>query len=204
MEKSRGLHKKVLCAWLLFEFVYDFLSPDPRLFDGGYSTLHFVSLYLLARYVRLYGIPDIFRRYAATWYVGVSLLVSVALFVLFGTGHGAAHLNSYTSPFVIFLALMLLVKTDGIRIQSHWVNRIGGASFAVYLFHTHQMILPTLFLPWAKGIYNSYSGVEYFALIICYMVAWYAAAVVIDAVRQVAWQFVYKNTHRFVCKGKIG
>lgn len=76
VEKSKHLHKMMLIGWLSFEFVYDFASPDPRLFDGGYSTLHFVALYLLARYIKLYGVSNILRKYAGSLFVLVSLFVA--------------------------------------------------------------------------------------------------------------------------------
>lgn len=204
VEKSKNIHKWVLCGWLAFEFVYDFASPDPRLFDGGYSTLHFVALYLLARYVRLYGVHDFIRKNSGVLFVVVSLFVTCCMFMLIKTGHGLCHLNSYTSPFVIFLALMLLIKTDSIHIQNNIINRIGGASFAVYLVHTHPLVLGTFFLTWAKDIYCSFSGIAYLVIITCYMVAWYILAIVVDYIRQTAWHFIYNKSKKFICKEKIG
>lgn len=204
VEKSKNIHKWVLCGWLAFELVYDFASPDPRLFDGGYSTLHFVAIYLLARYVRLYGVHDFIRKNSGVLFVVVSLFVTCCMFMLIKTGHGLCHLNSYTSPFVIFLALMLLIKTDSIHIQNNIINRIGGASFAVYLVHTHPLVLGTFFLTWAKDIYCSFSGIAYLVIITCYMVAWYILAIVVDYIRQTAWHFIYNKSKKFICKEKIG
>lgn len=204
VEKSKNIHKWVLCGWLAFEFVYDFASPDPRLFDGGYSTLHFVALYLLARYVRLYGVHNFIRKNSGVLFVVVSLFVTSCIFMLIKTGHGLCHLNSYTSPFVIFLALMLLIKTDSIHIQNNVINRIGGASFAVYLFHTHPLVLGTFFLTWAKDIYCNYSGIVYLIIITGYMIAWYVVSILIDYVRQATWHVFYKKTYKFICKERIG
>lgn len=194
----------VLIGWLAFELVYDFASPDPRLFDGGYSTLHFIALYLLARYIKLYGVSNILRKYAGSLFVLVSLFVTGCMFMLIKTGHGLCHLNSYTSPFVMFLAIMLLIKTDSIHIQSKAINRIGAASFAVYLVHTHSLVLGTFFLTWAKEIYCSFSGFAYLVIITCYMVAWYILAIVVDYIRQTAWHFIYNKSKKFICKEKIG
>lgn len=204
VEKSKHLHKMMLIGWLSFEFVYDFASPDPRLFDGGYSTLHFVALYLLARYIKLYGVSNILRKYAGSLFVLVSLFVTGCMFMLIKTGHGHCHLNSYTSPFVMFLAIMLLIKTDSIHIQSKAINRIGAASFAVYLVHTHPLVLGSFFLTWAKDIYNNLSGGVYLVIITCYMVAWYILAIVVDYIRQTAWHFIYNKSKKFICKEKIG
>lgn len=203
VEKSKHLHKMMLIGWLSFEFVYDFASPDPRLFDGGYSTLHFVALYLLARYIKLYGVSNILRKYAGSLFVLVSLFVAGCMFMLIKTGHGLCHLNSYTSPFVMFLAIMLLIKTDSIHIQSKAVNRIGAASFAVYLVHTHTLVLGTFFLTWAKDIYCSFSGIAYLVIITCYMVAWYILAIVVDYIRQTAWHFIYNKSKSLYAKRKL-
>lgn len=204
VEKSKHIHKLVLFGWLLFEFVYDFASPDSRLFNGGYSTLHFVPLYLMARYIRLYGTSDLLRKNVGNLFILVSLLVSSIMFVLIKTGHGLCHLNSYTSPFVIFLALMLLIKADGIHFQNNMVNYIATASFAVYLIHTHPLVLGTYFLTWAKDIYGNFSGVTYLAIVTGYMLAWYVAAIVIDYVRLITWNFFYEKIGYFLCKGKNG
>lgn len=204
VEKSKNIHKWVLCGWLAFEFVYDFASPDPRLFDGGYSTLHFVALYLLARYIKLYGVSDILRKYAGSLFVLVSLFVTGCMFMLIKTGHGLCHLNSYTSPFVMFLAFMLLIKTDSIHIQNNVINRIGRASFAVYLFHTHPLVLGNFFLTWAKDIYCNYSGIVYLIIITGYMIAWYIVSILIDYARQATWNAFYNKTHKFLCKERIG
>lgn len=99
---------------------------------------------------------------------------------------------------------MLLIKTDSIHIQNNVINRIGGASFAVYLFHTHPLVLGTFFLTWAKDIYCNYSGIVYLIIITGYMIAWYIVSILIDYARQATWNAFYNKTHKFLCKERIG
>lgn len=51
---SRRMYRWVLWGFFGFQSVYGFLTPGAAFFMGGYSTISFVGLYLLARYVKVY------------------------------------------------------------------------------------------------------------------------------------------------------
>lgn len=54
-EASEVLLKRTIIFFYLFQTLYGFVSPESTgFFIGGYSTISFMGLYLLARYIRLY------------------------------------------------------------------------------------------------------------------------------------------------------
>ena len=135
--------RTVLLVWFGLEFFYGFLL-DAGHFDYGFSTLSFIGLYLLARYVRLY--PGRLSSFSA-WtdagiYTGLTLLS--ALFFWYGYkwfGMGF-HLNHYDSPLAILAALYLLLAFSKINLQSRTVNWLAASAFAIYLIHEQDLVSP--------------------------------------------------------------
>lgn len=46
--------QKVLLSFFIFQTAYSWISDGAVFFEGGYSTMSFIGLYLLARYVKLH------------------------------------------------------------------------------------------------------------------------------------------------------
>lgn len=188
IECSKRRHLQVLVGLLLLEFIYDFLSTGDMLFNSGYSIIHFVLLYLIARYIKLYGIPHFIQKYSLTIFFIVNLLVSIIQFV--GIRHGVTYffrLGIYSSPAIIFAAICLLITFSKLNFQNSMINKIATASFAVYLIHTNPFILPDFFMKGAIYVYETTSSWKYLVGIFFYITAWYALAIPIDLARQYTW-----------------
>lgn len=133
----------VIAAFFLAEFVFGYLL-DVGHFDYGFSPLFFIGLYLLARYVRLY--PE--KCFTLAWhcdlliYVAVTTL-SIAGFICgykwFGMGF---HLNHYDSPLCLVASLYFLLFFSKVKFNSKFVNWLASSSFAIYLIHTNNLVLP--------------------------------------------------------------
>ncbi len=55
----------VIIALVIVETWFDWIPPGPDIplgMSGGHSVLSFLTLYLIARYIRIYDIPSIFKR----------------------------------------------------------------------------------------------------------------------------------------------
>lgn len=78
---SQTEFRNVLVAFFVFEFIYGWIfSGSTQHIQGGYSTISFIGLYLLARYVRLYQ-PSISlksKRFYITSLSIASLCVTIA------------------------------------------------------------------------------------------------------------------------------
>lgn len=118
--------------------------------------------------------------------LGTTIISSVASF--FGVGYIAGILYGYTSPLVIMGALALLLCFNGLHIQSRFVNWLAASSFAIYLFHCNANLCEPYYRVYAQRIYATYSGLEYLAVILCFIISVAVMAVVIDQLRKVLWK----------------
>lgn len=189
IEHSKRKHMQVLIGLLLLEFVYDFLAADEMLFNSGYSIIHFVLLYLIARYIKLYGIYRPIQKHSLAMFFIVCLLVSIIQFI--GIRYGITYfyrLGIYSSPAIMLAAICLLLTFAKLNFQSNFINKIATASFTVYLIHTNPFILPDFFMKGAIYIYETASKWEYLIYIFIYIAIWYVLAIPVDFIRQYAWK----------------
>lgn len=129
---------RILFALIIFEAYFGFFPA----FDGyavkvishGLSVFHFVVLYLIARYIRLFGIPHFLKKYCFVFYICCSLLLTSLAFILIKTNHQSVmigkdnlvnQLFDYSNPLVIFSSVcffLTFVKLSNNKI----VARLGG------------------------------------------------------------------------------
>ena len=132
-----------LSAFFLAEFIFGYLL-DVGHFDYGFSPLFFIGLYLLARYARLYPGKcfSMAKRYDILIYI-VATVLSIFGFYLgykfFGMGF---HLNHYDSPLAVAAALFLLLFFSKLNFKSKAINWLATSAFAIYLFHTNNLVYP--------------------------------------------------------------
>lgn len=142
---SRKDFRSVLILFYLFQFLYGWIFKSATAFiQDGYSTISFIGLYLLARYLYIYK-PNI-----CAW--RTRRLLSMAFFLIFiitilyvvpplsGYMNTIALGNtflSYISPTTIFITACVVISFSKLRIQSSIVNLLAKSSFAVFLFHTN-------------------------------------------------------------------
>lgn len=188
IEQNKKAHLYVLIGLMAMEFIYDTCAMD-RVFGGGYSALHFIILYLLAGYVRRYGIWSIIEKYAFVWFLVVVVFFTGFRFWLVSHGYPQIQrLGQYSSPIIIFTGLCLFLGFKRLKIQSRFVNWVAASSFAVYLLHTNPLILSPVYIKFANSLFVNHSGVAYLGLIFLYMAAWFAISVLIDQIRIICWK----------------
>jgi len=141
---TRKTFRIVLLSFFAFEIFYGTVFGLGS-FEDGYSTVSFIGLYLLAKYLRKHGgrfmqmsIKQSFRGYFLTALVGAILYV-VHLFVL-GDRSVDKHID-YCGPFVLLSSVFLFVAFSKMRIQSVLINYCASSAFAVYLIHCNPHII---------------------------------------------------------------
>ena len=178
----------LIALFFLFEFVYGF-GKGCTWFSGGYSTIHFIGLYLLARYTRLFLIN---RRYISSRFAFLSyLLLSVITAVLFvlsmflirADGWGAVF--SYESPLVILSAIMLVISFAKIKINSPTINAIAISCFAVYLLHNNPFIFDYYI---CQVQYLVGHGISF--LLPLFLLLVFTVSIVLDKCRISLWQII--------------
>ncbi len=175
----------VIISFYTFQSIYAWIiGGENGGFLSGYSTISFIGLYLLARYVRLHS-PK-FTKFSYK----LDLVIFISLVLLNSLGDYVLH-NSrffqYNSLIVIFSSLHLLLAFSKLRFHSRIINWIASSSFAVFLLHIDNNILP-YFLYYCRQIYQEHSGIKYLATICVFLTAVFAVSVLLDKIRICCWK----------------
>ena len=184
---DRSALKALIIILIILQTWYEFVPRLINDFHNGYSILSFMILYLIARYVRLYGLPRVFRRYHIWIYISCSLLIAIGLICAVAFHfhpRGVAHwLLKYDNPLVIISSLGLFAFFEQIQMQnSKTINYIASSCIAVLLLHTSPAFshyIVSLF----HGIFSQYSGL---LLVLAWggiIVSEYVAAIAVDQIR---------------------
>ncbi len=165
-------------------------------FIGGYSLSSFMSLYLLARYVRIYGGGWCSLPRMADLAVVLLLPLVIALLATANTffewnifGDDVKYkmdLYSYINPLVLIGSVYLMLFCSKLSFQSKGVNLVAGSCLSVYLVHLNPLVAPH-FRACVQMIHEEFHGVALAGMILALMVGIYAASVAIDQLRIRLW-----------------
>lgn len=97
----------------------------------------------------------------------------------------------YDNPLNIAAAMLLFLSFEKIYIKLRIINWIAASSFAVFLFYGNNTFLGT-YTQYVRSIFDQYSGVVYFLIIMGYMAAWFAVAVILDQIRILLWKSIVR------------
>lgn len=123
-------YQVLLAIQLLLFSVWPSFLPNPPFDDYGYSFVHFITLYLIAGYMRLHV-----ERYPAKWICICGYLASFAI-VLLTKVMNWGYEWAYNYPFVIAEAIFLFMFFKQISLNSSLINQLASCAFGVYLIHT--------------------------------------------------------------------
>lgn len=188
--------RNLLIGFYVFQTVFGAFTMSASFIKAGFSTFSFVGLYLLARYMRVYG-----QRIwiYSKWIYVISIIGSVLWFYLplrFGVMRLAYMSILYTSPFCITgdLGLVMWIANMPPK-RNRYVNFLAVSCFAVFLCHACNVWTVKEFVALAKQIYDLYSGLFYIIVIVAYMTIVFGLSIAIDQLRKYAWSFLDKCTH---------
>ena len=187
----------LILVLLIFQTWYDYV---PRLINDlhrGYSILSFCLLYLIARYVRIYGMPKSFRKFGLVIYSCISLLISTALIYAV-----AAHFHPrgmddlllrYSNPLVIAASIGLFAFFERLDMSySKVINYVAISCIAVLLFHTSPFCVQYVTSLFRQLFYN-YSGIiviiGWGGIVLCE----FLAAVLVDQVRLQIERLIFRS-----------
>lgn len=164
-------------------------------FSKGFSGLHFMAVYLLARYLRLYGASRLERVSSSLLvaaYFGLTLLMVGVQWSLLWAHNAKVYnifldlLTQYTNPLCVAQAAVLLFIFARLQFQSRVVNLLGGGAFAVYLLHQCKYIRND-YCEIFRNIHLSHTLPEALLFDALAVVAVYLTAVAIDYVFRRFW-----------------
>lgn len=191
--------RNVLIAFFTFEFIYGWIfSGSTQHIQSGYSTISFIGLYLLARYVRLYQ-PRISLK-SKSFYIASLCIAPICVTAAYITppiwGIKTTILGSlwisYISPYCIAFSMFMILIFSKIQIQSKVINWIAASSFAVFLIHTNPNTL-WHFKDFFIGLYKTTGCFEYWLYTFVILMLIFVTAVVIDQIRIIAWKYLWQK-----------
>lgn len=189
----------VLLLMFIAQIVYGFL-PYASIFgwyNSGYSPLTFFFLYLLARYVRLYGLS--LQRLSSLLFFGgwalVALLMALLGFLTLYLGYGGYFLlyfYGYSSPLVIIGALLLLLAFSRISVKSSVINWIASSAFAAYIVHCHECVFDQIY----KSHIAVWFAMDYTLIFVAktafLIIVLFCVSILIDKCRLLIWSLINK------------
>jgi len=190
-----------LLAYYFLTFGMEWAFSASQQLERGFTTMAFIGLYLLGRYVRLHGGRwcQLAPRYDLLVFLGATLFSAlIALTLFWGMGRPldaddamVIRLVGYTSPMCIIAALSLLLFFSKLRIgHVRWINWLAASSFSVYLLHEEYLMRPR-YEAIAEYISQHYAGIVWFAVLTGFVLGLYFATTLIDQVRQQLWRRLF-------------
>ena len=189
--------RRLLIIVFAIQFVYGWHYRVIDELADGMSVLSFVTLYLLARYIRLYS-AGIVERLSKTFWWGGHVLVSliIAIIAYYQTKGDESlfplKVYSYTSPLVVLSAICFFCAFAKMSFQSSKVNSMAKSVFAVYLLHMNSSAIP-LYKSLLVSYYNSHTFAYYCLYALCVSIAIFVVAIVLDKLRIVLWNNLLKH-----------
>ena len=192
---DKSLFLIVLIGFFLVQTLYGWTGSMAD-FDRGYSVISFVGLYLLARYIRLYGgsIFSLHKWLDLAIYIGLSVAVAALYIVAVNVGIEklASHIFLYINPLAVLASVFFLLFFSKIELNNRTINYLSRSAFAVYLFHLNAKIWDA-FRDTCYDIYTSNTGSSAFLLVFCFLVSVFIVAIIIDQIRLLCWRPVGKG-----------
>lgn len=133
----------VLLCFYGFEFLYGWIGSTGG-FAAGYSAMAFIGLYMLARYIKLYGerLTSKSGRFYIAAYLLISLVVALWQFVqlhICGEIMLVSYLH-YDCPLVVIASVLLFLAFTRLNFKSKFVNYCATSAFSVYLIHVNPYL----------------------------------------------------------------
>lgn len=163
------------------------------------QLMQFVSMFLLIAYIKKYLINLDIKYYVRLLAFGIIAFIGSVLIINFlGTRIGffsnKVLIGADTAnPFLLFIAIALLMIFSRKKFVSTFINRISALSLLIYLFH-ENFIFASQIRPKAYPFIYEHFGYDY-------LILWVLVYAAILFVVSAAISFVYQNTlHRLTNK----
>lgn len=190
---SKKNFARFLLVYYLWAFIFGWLLWKDEGFQNGNTTLSFIGLYMLARYVKLHtNLPN----YSATFWGTVWLLiVSMVTTVTWGVNMSGLndHLGlvltnitgSYLAPNVIAASLCLILCFSKLNFSSNFINWLAISAFASVLLHGYMM--DEIYVENLRYLYNHNSLLLFVILAFGLMIGYLFLGAIIDKARIWIW-----------------
>lgn len=176
----------IILSFFFFEFSFGWLINSDN-FSFGYSTLSFIGLYLLARFLRLHR--PWFSSFSKSLDLTLYLLLSLIPVIIFSLTGKSFSMLAYSSPFVVSASLFIFLAFTKLSIQSNAINYVASSIFTLYLAHEHPFI-SEYFKELMRWGYDTLGGLLYIPFVFCFIFVLGLVCIPLDKVRIALWSWI--------------
>lgn len=191
--------KYVLITFFTFQTVYGWTGLSPH-YQGGYSTISFIGLYLLARYLKIYR-PSFSMKsqlvYIYTYIGFVFLLTALTILPAYLpisdkiVDFMIPKLYQYICPLVIAESLAFFFIFEKMHVSSkcaNIINKIAISNFAVFLLHTNPNVVDAVYRKNIKYLYTYTDSMFVNVMLIGGLILFFFfLAILLDQIRLLLW-----------------
>lgn len=194
----RTVFRNVLCAFFVFQSIYGWMFPDSTMhLQNGYSTISFIGLYLLMRYIRTYR-PDMSlqEKHAELKFIIIApICLTIAYIAPPLAGISTTALGwywiSYISPYTIILTASVILFFSKLQIHSRFINWVAASSFAVFLAHYNTNVIHH-YSNSIRYLYSHHNLAAFWCLTFLLLIGIFTISTLIDQVRIKLWKTLLK------------
>lgn len=185
---GKKLFRTVLVVLFAFQCYFGWTNATYD-YSQGCSSIFFIFLYLLGRYISKYqkeycsGGKKFLLIYAIIT-LALTLLSFVATRYSFIPSSLVGYSFNYLNPLVILSALALMLFFYNLKFSSKAVNWVASSSLAVYLIHANEMVLPIF----EKTVLKLSGQRLPVICIFLFTIAVFAVSVLIDKIRSLLFK----------------
>ena len=187
---SQKQHKFVLVAFYIFQFIYGWIfSSSTGFIQDGYSTISFVGLYLLARYLKTYKPKFVKFGIMLDFIIVFGVISFVTILYLLSPEVGNRFL-SYISPTTLIITIFTVVAFNKFRLNSKFINYCAASSFAVFLLHTNPNVI-LHYVAACEKLHNILTPLGYWGVTCLLIFLIFIMAILIDQIRLWLWKKIW-------------
>lgn len=133
---NKKTHLLFISIWILVFSVWASFLPSPPLTDGGYGITNFITLYLIAAYIKKYvSLPKNNKSVLLallTWIISVLVITASSFTFLKGRAWDYCYIFNIIASTAVFYAFLNLPET-----YIPVINTVAGLTFGVYISHAN-------------------------------------------------------------------
>lgn len=188
IEKSSSKQIGVfLIAFYTFQLIFGWFITSVVWFDGGYSTLSFIGLYVLAGYIRKSELYLFRFKGRIDFFIYFILILLISLFATFLISQNYKGMMNkmfwYNSPLVILASIYFFLFFSKIKLHNKTINYIAISSFAIYLLHANPLIINKYYIQIIKHWYTTESTYTFLGKTLFYIICIFVISILLDKIR---------------------
>ena len=189
---------KYIGVFLLCSFYFGNIHTSTYFyFNNGYSVTTFMLIYLIGRYLKLYGLENFgsLSSFKILIYYGISLLPMMAIMLM---SDNSARWIGYNSPLLIISSVLFFTLFTKISLRNRFINIISISCLSVYILHTCAPIMGW-FVEYDIYIFKNYPFLLYLLLMLGGCCGVFVIAILLDKIRILIANPIIKLIDKIYC-----